>query len=303
MTEQAVDQGAETAPEVIAEPWKASVGLVVDQAYLGSPYTGIDAWRAAAEAGAEWLSVVEEAYGLPEERIHQLRDDADKAGIPINLVACPAFGLADPRDAVRDFNLEWAKAQVDFARGVGARRVKVLLGEWVWKGNWSNELQWQLVVENMRRLCDYAEQHSITVSLEPEALENAYINDTYTLVQMLDDVASPVLSANVDTSHLVVRAIHPSGIRLLKGRLDTVNFSDSNGRWHEHLPPGTGVSDMAAFAAEVSGARRSDDALIAVVVGPFADPENAYEKVAASVDATRRLFGVPLDPAGGGTGL
>jgi hypothetical protein len=40
-----------------------------------------------------------------------------------------------------------------------------------------------------------------------------------------------------------------------------------------------------------------------VVVGPFADPENAYEKVAASVGATRRLFGVPLDPAGGGTDL
>jgi sugar phosphate isomerase/epimerase len=302
MTEQTVGRSDPTAPGAGAEPWRASVGLVVDQAYLGSPYAGIDAWRAAKEAGAEWLSIVEEAYGLPEERIRQVRDDADRAGIPIHLVACPAFGLADPRDAVRDFNLAWAKAQVDFARKVGARRVKVLLGEWVWKGNWSNELQWRFVVENMRRLCDYAERHAIAVSLEPEALENAYINDTYSLVQMLDDVASPVLSANVDTSHLVVRAIHPSGIRLLKGRLDTVNFSDSNGRWHEHLPPGTGVSDMAAFAAEVSDARRSDDALVAVVVGPFADPENAYEKVAASVGATRRLFGVPLDPAADGTG-
>ncbi|MET7639878.1 sugar phosphate isomerase/epimerase family protein [Streptomyces sp. NPDC005438] len=270
--------------------WTPSIGLLANQAYSGSRWKGVDAWRAAAEAGAEWISVTEEAYGMPEERRAQLRDDAEKAGIPIVLTACHAFGLSDPREAVREFNLEWAQRQLDLTVELGARRMKVLLGEWIWRGMWPNAMQWKLEVDTLRRLCEYAERRRVLLSIELEPLENSFVNDPHSLARMLADVDSPALLANVDTSHMVVRGTPASELGQLAGRIDTIDFSDSNGKYHEHLPPGAGVADLAAFAGELTSSVCARDALLAVEVGPFNEPERAHELVCRSVTATRKLF-------------
>ncbi|HTJ66844.1 MAG TPA: sugar phosphate isomerase/epimerase family protein [Actinospica sp.] len=266
------------------------IGLLANQAFSGSPWKGVDAWRAAAEAGASWISVTEEAYELPAERVVEIREGAHAAGIPIEMTACHSFGLADPRDAVREFNLEWAKAHIDFTRELGASRMKILLGEWIWRGMWPNEMQWHLEADGLRKLCEYAERRDVRLSIEPEPLENSFINDPLTLRRMIDEVASPALFANVDTSHFAVRAVPAADLQLLTGLIDTIDFGDSNGRWHEHLAPGSGVADLAGFAAELVRNRHSPDAALAVEVGPFADPESAFTQVEASVARTAELF-------------
>ncbi|MFG3346200.1 sugar phosphate isomerase/epimerase family protein [Streptomyces sp. NPDC048018] len=285
--------------------WTPSIGLLANQAFGGSRWKGVDAWRAAAEAGAEWISVTEEAHGMPEERRRQLREDAEKAGTPILITGCHAFGLSDPRDAVREFNLEWAKRQLDLTVELGARRMKVLLGEWVWRGMWPNALQWQLEVDTLRELCAYAERRRTVLSIELEPLENSFVNDPHSLARMLADVGSPALLANVDTSHMVVRGTPASELGQLAGRVDSIDFSDSNGKFHEHLAPGTGVADLAAFAGELVADVRGRDALLAVEVGPFNEPDRAYDLVRASVTATRELFadaGAPRPRRDGGSG-
>ncbi|MFE5297077.1 sugar phosphate isomerase/epimerase family protein [Streptomyces sp. NPDC056632] len=282
--------------------WTPSIGLLANQAFSGSRWKGVDAWRAAAEAGAEWISVTEEAHGMPEERRRQLREDAEKAGTPILITGCHAFGLSDPRDAVREFNLEWAKRQLDLTVELGARRMKVLLGEWVWRGMWPNALQWQLEVDTLRELCAYAERRGTVLSIELEPLENSFVNDPHSLARMLADVGSPALLANVDTSHMVVRGTPASELGQLAGRVDSIDFSDSNGKFHEHLAPGTGVADLAAFAGELVADVRGRDALLAVEVGPFNEPDRAYDLVRASVTATRELFTGARDPRSGGDG-
>ncbi|MBD0711125.1 MULTISPECIES: sugar phosphate isomerase/epimerase family protein [unclassified Streptomyces] len=270
--------------------WTPSIGLLANQAFSGSRWKGVDAWRAAAEAGASWISVTEEAHGMPGERRRQLAEDAEKAGTPILITGCHAFGLSDPRDAVREFNLEWAKKQLDLTVEWGARRMKILLGEWIWRGMWPNALQWQLEVDTLRRLCAYAERREVVLSIELEPLGNSFVNDPHSLDRMLADVGSPALLANVDTSHMAVRGTPAAELARLAGRIDSIDFSDSNGKFHEHLPPGAGVADLAAFAGELVSDVASRDALLAVEVGPFNEPERAYELVRASVTATRELF-------------
>lgn len=270
--------------------WEWGIGLLVNQAFAGSRWTGRDAWRAAAEAGAEWISVTEEAHHITEERRRQLRVAAEATGTPIMMTACHAFGLSDPRDAVREFNVAWAQRQVDLTVDLGARRMKVLLGEWIWRGMWPNALQWRLEVDTLRRLCDYAEQRSVVLSIELEPLENSFVNDPHSLARMLTDVASPALRANVDTSHMAVRGTPASEIGRLAGQVDTIDFSDSNGKFHEHLEPGAGVADLAGFARELLTATQGTDTLLAVEVGPFGDPSNAYARVLAAINATRDLF-------------
>lgn len=270
--------------------WDAGIGLLANQAFTGTKYRGVDAWRAAAEAGAEWVSVTEEAFDMPEERRQQLRDDSASAGVPIRMTACHAFGLSDPRDPVREFNLERARRHVDLTRELGADRMKVLLGEWVWKGMWPNHVQWQLEVDVLRQLCDYAESRAVRLSIELEPLETSFVNDPHSLARMLADVGSAALLSNVDTSHMATRGVPAGEIARLAGTVDTIDFSDSNGKWHDHLPPGAGVADMSGFAAELVGARISPATLLAVEVGPFADPDSAYQRVTESITATRALF-------------
>jgi D-psicose/D-tagatose/L-ribulose 3-epimerase len=69
--------------------------------------------------------------------------------------------------------------------------------------------------------------------------------------------------------------------------VNSVDFSDSNGRYHEHLPPGDGVGDLCAFVAELVAAEAS---LIAIELGPFEDPEAAYHHVQRSIASTRALL-------------
>jgi D-psicose/D-tagatose/L-ribulose 3-epimerase len=264
-----------------------SLGLLVDQAFHGSSYLGRDSWRAAAEAGAEWLAITEEALGLTEERLRALRDAATAAGVPVAVTQCHAFGLNDPRDVVRAFNLERAQRHVDLTRELGAPVLKLLLGEWIWRTMWPDQAQWQLLVDGVGRLSDYAEQRSVGLSIELEPLATSLVNDVESLSRLLTEIASPVLLANIDTSHMVVRGVAAAEIAILAGRVNSVDFSDSNGQYHEHLPPGSGVADLGAFVAELLAAEATS---IAVEVGPFADPENAYRTVQHSITRTHQLF-------------
>jgi sugar phosphate isomerase/epimerase len=275
------------------------LGLLVDQAFYGSTYQGRDAWRAAALSGAEWLCIVEEAMDLKPERLLQLRDDADAVGLPICLTACHAFGLSDHRDVVREFNLSRTEAHIDLTRELGGHVMKMLLGEWIWRSMWPEEAQWQILVDSLRRLADHARSRGIQLSVKPEPLDSAFVPDVDALVRLLDDVGSPDLKANIDVSHLVVQGVPAGEVGRLPQRVNSVDFSDSNGKYHEHLPPGDGVADLPAFTEQLLTVEAE---WIGVEVGPFTDPENAYDKVARSLAETKRLFDAARQARSAGRG-
>jgi D-psicose/D-tagatose/L-ribulose 3-epimerase len=265
------------------------LGLIVDQAFYGSELVGRDAWQAAAEAGAKWFSIGFEALQVGAEHLAGLRDDAASVGVDIALVNCLAFSLNDPRDVVREFNLERVERHVDVVPELGARQLKILLGEWIWRTMWPDEDQWDALVGSMRKLAEYADRRGVELSLELEPLDTALINGVESLNRLLADVESPALLANVDTSHMAVRGMSATDIGRIKGRVNSVDFSDSNGIFHEHLPPGTGVANLPAYADELI-AVIDENTLIAVEVGPFFKPETAYRKVNAAMVATAELF-------------
>jgi sugar phosphate isomerase/epimerase len=145
----------------------------------------------------------------------------------------------------------------------------------------------QLVVDALRRIGDHAATRGVEVSIELEPLDTSLVNDIASLTRMLDVVDHSSVQANIDTSHMVVRGVPASEIALLAGRVNSVDFSDSNGRYHEHLAPGDGVADLGAFVSEL---RTAQARAIAVEVGPFNDPENAYQRVERAIVGTRALF-------------
>jgi sugar phosphate isomerase/epimerase len=265
----------------------SSLGIIVDQAFMGSSLVGPESWRAAAQAGADWMAITEEAMQMTPELLRKLRTDVEAAGLPVVMAQCHAFGLNDFRDVVRDFNIERTERHVDLARDLGAPVLKILLGEWVWRTMWPASVQLRLVVEALRRIGDHAATRGVEVSIELEPLDTSLVNDIASLTRMLDAVDHGSVLANIDTSHMVVRGVPASEIGLLAGRVNSVDFSDSNGRYHEHLAPGDGVADLGSFVSELRTARAR---AIAVEIGPFNDPENAYQRVEKAIVGTRALF-------------
>jgi sugar phosphate isomerase/epimerase len=265
----------------------SSLGILVDQAFMGSSLLGRDAWRAAAEAGADWIALTEEAMTVTPEELHRLRTDVETAGVPVAMAQCHAFGLNDPREVAREWNIVRTERHVDLARELGAPVLKILLGEWIWRTMWPTATQWQLLVDAVRRIGDYAAPRGVEVSVELEPLDHSLVNDIASLSRLITEVDSEVVLANIDTSHMVVRGVPAAEVAQLSGRVNSVDFSDSNGRYHEHLAPGDGVADLAAFVTQLRAARAR---AIAVEVGPFADPENAFRKVERAITGTRSLF-------------
>jgi D-psicose/D-tagatose/L-ribulose 3-epimerase len=271
----------------------SSLGILVDQAFMGSSLLGRDAWRAAAEAGADWIALTEEAMTVTPEVLHTLRTDVEAAGVPVVMAQCHAFGLNDPREVAREWNIVRAERHVDLARELGAPVLKILLGEWIWRTMWPTATQWQLLVDAVRRIGDYAAPRGVEVSVELEPLDHSLVNDIASLSRLITEVDSEAVLANIDTSHMVVRGVPAAEVARLGGRVNSVDFSDSNGRYHEHLAPGDGVADLAAFVTQLRAAQAR---AIAVEVGPFADPENAFRKVERAIRGTRALFADSVVP-------
>ncbi|OXM69561.1 sugar phosphate isomerase/epimerase family protein [Amycolatopsis vastitatis] len=271
----------------------SSLGILVDQAFMGSSLLGRDAWRAAAEAGADWIALTEEAMTVTPEVLHALRTDVETAGVPVVMAQCHAFGLNDPREVAREWNIVRTERHVDLARELGAPVLKILLGEWIWRTMWPTATQWQLLVDAVRRIGDYAAPRGVEVSVELEPLDHSLVNDIASLSRLITEVDSEAVLANIDTSHMVVRGVPADEVARLGGRVNSVDFSDSNGRYHEHLAPGDGVADLAAFVTQLRAAQAR---AIAVEVGPFADPENAFRKVERAILGTRALFADSVVP-------
>jgi D-psicose/D-tagatose/L-ribulose 3-epimerase len=63
--------------------------------------------------------------------------------------------------------------------------------------------QWKAVVNNLRKLCDYAESKGRQVCLEPlNRFETDFINTVDQALKMVKDVGSPALKLHLDTFHM-----------------------------------------------------------------------------------------------------
>ena len=68
---------------------------------------------------------------VKEKRL--IKDECDRARLPIISVACVAVGLIDFNVSVQRFHLERVKAYLDMAYMFEAKNVLLVLGEYIWQ--------------------------------------------------------------------------------------------------------------------------------------------------------------------------
>src|SRR3954451_3496593 len=113
--------------------------------------------RMTKEIGFDSIDVFADPLdaGIKERKL--IKDECDRAGLPIVSVACVALGLVDFNPSVRRFHAGRVRAYLDMAYAFGAKNVLLVLGEYVWQKEVIPPAeQWAAGVEQVSELGKYA---------------------------------------------------------------------------------------------------------------------------------------------------
>jgi D-psicose/D-tagatose/L-ribulose 3-epimerase len=240
------------------------------------------------EIGFDSIDIFADPLDVDVKERRLIKDECDKAGLPIVSIACVAVGLIDFNPSIQRFHVERVKAYLDMAYLFGAKNVLLVLGEYIWQKEVIPPAeQWATAVKQVRALGDYAAGLGLEIALELEPFALSLLNDVASMARFLDDVDRPAVKANLDISHLALARQPAALIEKLRGRISHVHISDCDGTVHGDLPPGRGVVDFPPYLRAIK-ALEIPDAAISIELEYSPEPEKivewvneAYEKTAA----------------------
>ena len=247
--------------------------------------------RMTKEIGFDSIDIFADPLDDADEAERRLiKDECDRAGLPIVSVACVALGLVDFNPSVRRFHLDRCRAYLDMARQFEAKNLLLVLGEYVWR----KEVippgeQWRSAVAGVRSLGEHAEGLGLEIALELEPFALSLLHDVDSMARFLDDVGHPSVKANLDISHLMLARQSAGSIERLRGKVAHVHISDCDGRVHGDLPPGRGVVDFAPYLEAIRGLG-IDDAAISIELEYSPEPDRIGDWVREAYDATAGLM-------------
>jgi D-psicose/D-tagatose/L-ribulose 3-epimerase len=267
---------------------RRTIALMTSQLFPGTEWYGTPGLIQAREIGydAVELQLVDPAPDGAERR-EALETVAD-TGSTVACLSALAIGVADLRPQARQFHLEDVKRHIDFAAEIGAPRASICIGEYVWAGIVPKEAQWWVAAQSVHELGDYAQACGVSLSIELEALGTAIVHSVDDMLRFLAEVDHPNVDANLDISHMGLQHQGADDVERIAPRIGHVHFSDSNGSFHQHLPPGDGVMALDEFAAALATA--DYDGTVSVELGPLDDLGLALDWATRAHHATRLLL-------------
>jgi sugar phosphate isomerase/epimerase len=242
------------------------------------------------EIGFDSIDIFADPLDSGPMELKLIKNECDRAGLPIISVACVAVGLVDFNPSVQRFHLERVRAYLDMARTFGARNLLLVLGEFIWqKEVIPPSEQWNTGVQNVRLLGEYASELGLEIALELEPFALSLLNDIDSMVRFLDEVDHPAVKANIDISHLVLSHQPPDFLERLRGKAAHVHISDCDGKVHGDLPPGQGVVNFPPYLAAIKDLNMPD-ATISIELEYAPDPEKIVDWVREAYTSTAGLM-------------
>ena len=109
------------------------------------------------EIGFDSIDIFADPLDIDVKEKRLIKDECDKAGLPIVSVACVAVGLIDFNPSVQRFHVERVKAYLDMAYLFEAKNVLLVLGEYIWQKEVIPPAeQWATAVKHVQTLGEYA---------------------------------------------------------------------------------------------------------------------------------------------------
>ena len=242
------------------------------------------------ELGFDTVDIFTDPLDIDATERRLIRDTCRDLDLPIVSVCCVALGLIDFNPSVRRFHLDRCRAFLDLVAEFGGRNLLLVLGEYVWQREVIPAAeQWRLGVDAVRELGVVAADRGVAIAIELEPFRLSLVNSIDTMLRFLDEVGLPrTVRANCDISHLHLVGTPPADVTRLAGRIEHVHLSDCDGRVHGDLPPGRGVTPIAAYLSAIRAAGYEGTVSIELEYAP--EPDRIVEWVAEAQTATARLM-------------
>ena len=145
--------------------------------------------------------------------------------------------LISPLPALRVARKKMILNTLKFADAVGAENISITSGKAL--PTMPPKKAMAQLIEGLKPILEVAEKLNIRVGMECEPM--LFIEWATELRQLIDQVQSPMLGANLDIGHSVVLGENiPAILKLLRGRIWNCHVEDIPGRKHYHLIPGEG---------------------------------------------------------------
>jgi sugar phosphate isomerase/epimerase len=241
------------------------------------------------EIGFDCVDIFADPLDIDVRERRLIKDQCDRLDLPIVSVACVAVGLIDFNPSIQRFHLDRVKAYLDLCYEYQARNLLLVLGEYIWNREViAPEDQWQMAVDNCRRLGDYAASLDLQIALELEPFKLSLLNSIDNVLRFLDDCDHDAIRANIDISHLVLAGESPERLYRMRGKAIHVHISDCDGRVHGDLPPGRGAVNFEPYLAEIK--KLEIDGAISIELEYSPEPDLIEQWVTEAYTATSELM-------------
>ncbi len=265
------------------------LGLINSAWAQAGQETSFGIWK-TKEIGFDTIDIFLDPLDSSEMERKLIKNECDRAGLPIKSVACVALGLIDFNPSVQRFHAQRVRAYLDMCRVFGAHNLLLVLGEYVWQQEViPPSEQWAVGVAQLRDLGQYASELGLEIALEMEPFAMSLLNDVPNMARFLDEVNHPSVKANVDISHMVLAHQPAESLEVLRGRIAHVHISDCDGKVHGDLPPGRGVVDFAPYLNMLKSLNVASDT-ISIELEYSPEPARIVEWVREAYDSTAKLM-------------
>ncbi len=148
--------------------------------------------------------------------------------------------LISPDPKLRADRIAMILNTLQFAKAIGAKNISITSGKAL--PTMPPDAAIKQLRESLSPILELAEKLKIRVGIESEPM--LFIEYAVELRELIDQLGSKMLGANLDIGHSVVLGENiPATIKLLSGRIWNCHIEDIPGRKHYHLIPGTGTLD------------------------------------------------------------
>ncbi len=262
---------------------------MISSTWVGTKVGLEEGIRKTKEIGFDSYDIFEDPLDIDDATRQKIKDTCEDAGLPIRSVVCVAFGLVDFNPSVERFTMDRVRAYIDQGEFFGARNVLLVIGEYFWDGEvFPNEAIWDMAVERVRTLGEYAGSKGLEVVIELEPFSQALVKNVDELARFIREVDHPAVKANADISHLHLSDASFEDVKKLEGMIGHIHLSDCDGKVHGDLPPGRGVTPIKEYLESIAGTGYSGTVSLELEYSP--DPDRIVEWVEEAYTETAKIM-------------
>lgn len=262
---------------------------LINSAWVQANQPTVFGLRKTKEIGFDSIDIFTDPLDIDVRERRLIKDECDRLGLPIVSIACVAVGLIDFNPSVQRFHRDRVEAYLDLAYEYQADNVLLVLGEYIWNREViPPQEQWQVAIEQCRRLGDYAEKLDVNIALELEPFPLSLLNSIDTMEAFIDACDHPRVRANIDISHLLLAGVPAKELPRLQGKAIHVHISDCDGKVHGDLPPGRGVVPFDEYLEELK--KLNIEGAVSIELEYSPEPDRIVEWVEEAYQRTDELM-------------